>query len=47
MAAGTPSIHVFLGRHLFLLSPGIHSIINFGSLSFEAWCYGFLAFFVF
>ena len=33
MAARTPSIHVFLGRHLFLLSPGIHSIINFGSLS--------------
>jgi len=28
MAACTPSIHVFLGRHLFLLSPGIHSIIN-------------------
>ena len=33
MAAPTPSIHVFLGRPLFLLSPGIHSIINFGSLS--------------
>ena len=33
MAARTPSIHVFLGRPLFLLSPGIHSIINFGSLS--------------
>jgi len=32
MAARTPSIHVFLGRPLFLLSPGIHSIINFGSL---------------
>jgi len=29
MAAHTPSIHVFLGRPLFLLSPGIHSIINF------------------
>jgi len=29
MAARTPSIHVFLGRPLFLLSPGIHSIINF------------------
>ena len=33
MAARTPSIHVFHGRPLFLLSPGIHSIINFGSLS--------------
>ena len=33
MAACTPSIHVFLGRPLFLLSSGIHSIINFGSLS--------------
>src|SRR5215475_10841470 len=33
MAACTPSIHVFLGRPLFLLSPGIHSIINFGILS--------------
>jgi len=33
MAARTPSIHVFLGRPLFLLSPGIHSIINFGILS--------------
>jgi len=33
MAAHTPSIHVFLGRPPFLLSPGIHSIINFGSLS--------------
>ena len=32
-AARTPSIHVFLGRPLFLLSPGIQSIINFGSLS--------------
>jgi len=31
MAARTPSIHVFLGRPLFRLSPGIHSIINFGS----------------
>ena len=33
MAARTPSIHVYLGRPLFLLSPGIHSIINFASLS--------------
>jgi hypothetical protein len=33
MAARTTSIHVFLGRPLFLLSPGIHSIINFCSLS--------------
>jgi len=33
MAVRTPSIHVFLGRPLFLLSPGNHSIINFGSLS--------------
>ena len=33
MAACTPSIHVFLGRPLFLLSSGIHSIFNFGSLS--------------
>ena len=33
MAARTPSIHVFLGRPLFLLSPGIHYIISFGSLS--------------
>ena len=33
VAACTPSIHIFLGRPLFLLSPGIHSIINFGSLS--------------
>jgi hypothetical protein len=24
MAARTPSIHVFLGRPLYLLSPGIH-----------------------
>jgi len=32
VAACTPSIHVFLGRPLFLLFPGIHSIINFGSL---------------
>jgi len=30
MAARTPSIHVFNGRPLFLLSSGIHSIINFG-----------------
>jgi len=29
MAACTPSIHVFLVRPLFLLSRGIHSIINF------------------
>ena len=33
MAACTPSIHVFLGRPLFLLSRGIHSKINFGILS--------------
>ena len=33
MAACTPSIHVFLGHPLFLLSGGIHSIISFGSLS--------------
>ena len=33
MAVCTPSIHVFLGRPLFLLSSGIHSIINFGILS--------------
>jgi hypothetical protein len=33
MAARTPSIHVFFGRPLCLLTPGIHSIINFGSLS--------------
>ena len=33
MAVCTPPIHVFLGRPLFLLSPGIHYIINFGSLS--------------
>src|SRR5215475_11703808 len=33
MAARTPSIHAFLGRPLSLLSPGIHSIIYFGSLS--------------
>ena len=32
-AACTPSIHVFLGRPLFRLSSGIHSIINFGILS--------------
>jgi len=32
MAACTPSIHVFLGRPLFLLSRGIQSIINFGIL---------------
>ena len=29
----TPSIHVFLGRPLFLLSRGIQAIINFGILS--------------
>src|SRR5215510_10150059 len=33
MATCTPSIHVFIGRPLFLLSSGIHSIINFGILS--------------
>ena len=33
MAACTPSIHVFLGRPLFRLSIGTHSIINFGILS--------------
>src|SRR5215475_7471975 len=33
MAACTPSIHVYLVRPLFLLSSGIHSIINFGILS--------------
>ena len=33
MAACTPSISVFLGRLHFLLSRGIHSIINFGILS--------------
>ena len=33
VAACTPSIHVFLGRPLFLLSSGTHSIINFGILS--------------
>ena len=33
MAARTSSIHVFLGRLLFLLSPAIPSIINIGSLS--------------
>ena len=33
MAACTPSIHVFLGRPLFLLSHGIQSVINFGILS--------------
>jgi hypothetical protein len=33
MAACTPSIHVFLGCPLFLLSRGIHSIISFGILS--------------
>jgi hypothetical protein len=33
MAACTPSIHIFLGRPLFLLSSGIHYIINFSILS--------------
>jgi hypothetical protein len=33
MAACTPFTHVFLGFPLFLLSSGIHSIINFGILS--------------
>ena len=33
MAACTPSIYVFLGRPLFLLSHGMQSIINFGILS--------------
>jgi len=33
MAACTPSIHVFLGRPLFLLFRDIESIINFGILS--------------
>ena len=33
MAACTPSIHDFLGRPLFLLSRGIHSVIHFGILS--------------
>jgi len=33
MAACTPSIHVFLGRPLLLLSRGIHSVISFGILS--------------
>ena len=33
MAACTPSIHIFLGRPLLLLSRVIHSIINFGILS--------------
>ena len=32
MAARAPSIHVFLGHPLFLLSPGIYSIINFAIL---------------
>jgi len=30
MVACTPSIHVFLGRPLFLLSRGIQPFINFG-----------------
>ena len=33
MAACTLSIHIFLGRPLFILSSGTHSIINFGILS--------------
>jgi hypothetical protein len=33
MAARAPSIHVFRGHPRFLLSPGVHSIINCGSLS--------------
>jgi len=33
MAVCAPSIHVFLGRPLFLLSHGIQSIINYGILS--------------
>ena len=33
MAVCTPSIHVFLGRPLFLLPVGVHSIINFAILS--------------
>ena len=33
MTACTPSIHVFLGRSLFILSRGTHSIISFGILS--------------
>ena len=33
MAACTPSIPIFLGRPLFLLPHGIHSIINFGILT--------------
>jgi hypothetical protein len=34
MAARKPSTHVFLGRPFFLLSPGIHSIINLKYLIF-------------
>ena len=38
MAACTPSLHVFLGRPLFLLSIGVHSIINFGyKYKFSNW----------
>jgi hypothetical protein len=33
MAACAPSIQIFIGRPLFLLSSGIHYIINFGILS--------------
>jgi hypothetical protein len=33
MAVCTPSIHILLGRPLFLLSRGIQTIINFGILS--------------
>ena len=42
MAACSPSIHVFLGRPLFLLSSRIHSIINFCILSSDillTWSY--------
>ena len=39
MAARTPSIHVFLGRPLFLLSPGIHSIINPLNAELNPTCY--------
>ena len=32
MTACTPSIHVFLGHPLFLLSSGTHSIINLSGI---------------
>jgi len=32
MAARTSSIHVFLGRPLFLLSPGIHNAANYNTV---------------